>query len=101
VTERAYRHEGEWYEGERLIDKVTLEPRDDHSVSVTSMWLRASRDRQGPYDREPDLVRCVRRADGYVVWEFDHRASRFTRVSHPEIAKRDGAVLTTDSDASP
>lgn len=89
-----FRWEGEWFTGERLIDRLTMEPRNNHSVSVTGMSLRAARDRQGPHHREPDLVRTVRRSDGYVVWEFDHRVDRFTRVPHAEIAERDGAVFT-------
>jgi len=91
-----YRWEGEWFDKDRLIDKITMEPRDNHSVTVTGMWLAAARDRSGPRTKLPDLVRCVRVSDGYVLWEFNHQVDRFTCVDHPEIAIRDGAVLTTE-----
>ena len=90
-----FRWEGEWHDGDRVIDKVTMEPRDNHSVAVTTMYLG----RSSCLGRRPDVVRTVRIEDDYAVWEFDYRDEKFTRCDIDHIAERDGAVLTEDTHA--
>lgn len=97
-----YSLQGVW-KGMRPGENITVSLDNRHNASVgaaKTLLQMVVNERhkgfRGVAIGAPNVIRCVRMMDGYVVWEFDFDSNAFMRCPNPEIAERDGAELTEE-----